>query len=127
MVVGQINKCVMNVIDVICLHYYIQHGFNELSFSAGDIYLYANDSRCSDWDWDYTSYSAGYLDSVEQCYQACKFVSTMFSFGKNSTRWQDPDGCNSAGCLCVCETSSKWGRCPVTLDGGSNLYSDRSK
>ena len=98
----------------------------KLYFSADDFYLRGKDQRCSDWDHGYTSYSAGYLDSVEQCYQACQFISTMFSFGKNSTR-SDPDRCNSTGCHCLCETSSKWGHCTRTQDGGYNLYSDRSK
>ena len=111
--------------------YYIVHNFKgnctKLFFSADDFYLYGKDEICAAPDHhDHTVYFAGYLDSVEQCYQACQFISTMFSFGKNSTR-SDPDRCNSTGCHCLCETSSKWGKCTYIRDGGYNLYSDRSK
>ena len=86
--------------------------------------MYHDDAKCHD---TYRAHSQGYLATIEQCYQACEFVSSMFSYGKISSNVGGADRCNSTGCHCVCEASSNFGRCDTTTDYGYALYTDVSK
>ena len=89
--------------------------------------MYHDDAKCHD---NYRAHSQGYLATIEQCYQACEFVSSMFSYGKNSSNVRDADRCNSTGCHCVCDGLSNIGNigiCDTTTDYGYALYTDVSK
>ena len=89
--------------------------------------MYHDDAKCHDTYRDLLTYSQGYLATIQQCYQACKFVSNMFSYGKNSSDVRDADRCNSTGCHCVCDALGNFGRCDTTTDYGYAVYTDVGK
>ena len=102
---------------------------------AGDFHLFANNARCGLDERDPTASVdpaeyVGYLKSIEECYHACKYISSVFAYGLNaSDYWYSK--CNSSGCPCFCETSSRFGSCIVTAHNdeqrGYSLYTDFGK
>ena len=62
----------------------------------------------------------GYLDSADDCAEACNGEASMFAFGTNDFR---NNRCEGNGCMCLCETSAKAdGTCKVVEHTGYRLY-----
>ena len=58
----------------------------------------------------------GALKTIDTCHDRCKGKASMFSYGVGE------GGCNSRGCLCICEITSKEGQCTMTDSDRFNLY-----
>ena len=60
----------------------------------------------------------GKQKTIDQCSKACKGKATMFIYGQAPNQ----QVCDEQGCKCLCETSSKNGKCTMTNNIRYNLY-----
>ena len=67
---------------------------------------------------------AGKFDRIEQCFQKCKRISSIFAWGTNEFGTIRCDENDEMGpCKCLCETAAKpGGSCTQTSHNGYRIY-----